>query len=146
MSEKAIFMRGVAGLVPDDDAAKEALQGVPIGALVACSVSRPRNLAHLRLYWKLMASVGDSLGMHREAVSGTVKIKTDHVYVAKNVSGEILYIPKSIAFPAMDQGEFGAYFNRVCEVLCAEFIPHMKPSALRDEVLRMAGVPVEEAA
>ena len=146
MSEKAIFMRGVAGLVPDDDAAREALQGVPIGALVQCAVSRPRNLAHLRLYWKLMASVGDSLGLHREFVSGCVKLKTDHCFVGKNINGQTLFVPKSIAFPHMNQGEFSAYFNRVCEVLCAEFIPHMKPSQLRDEILRMAGVPVESEA
>lgn len=143
---KGVFIRTLSGLTPDDDNAREALQGVPVGSLVACEVSRPRNLKHLRLYWKLMASVGDSLGMHREFVSGCVKLKTEHCFVGKNVNGQTMFVPKSIAFPNMNQAEFSAYFNRVCEVLCAEFIPNMKPSELRADVMRMAGIPVESDA
>ena len=144
MSEKAIFMRGVAGLVPDDDAAREALQGVPIGALVACEVSRPRNLKHLRLYWKLCATIGDAVGKHREIISDMVKVRSGHCTVVKSAKGETFYFPKSVSFPKMTtDGEFRAYFNNACQIICEEFIPHMKPSQLRDEILRMAGVPVE---
>ena len=141
-----LFTRTLSGLTPDDDNAREALQGVPLGSLVACEVKRPRNLKQLRLYWKLCSSVGDALGRHREFISGSVKIRTDHCYVAKNVRGEVLYVPKSIAFPNMTQTEFNAYFNRACQVICEDFIPDMAPNQLRNEVLRMAGVPVEEVA
>lgn len=145
MSEKAIFMRGVAGLVPDDDNAREALQGVPIGALVACEVSRPRNLRHHRLFWKLCSSIGEAVGVHREAVANVIKIRTGHTMTVKTAKGWHEF-PKSISWAKMDQGQFSAFFNDACAIVCSEFVPNMKPSALRDEILRMAGVPVESKA
>lgn len=145
MSDKAIFMRGVAGLVPDDDNAKEALQGVPIGALVACEVSRPRNLKHLRLYWKLCATVGDAVGVHRENVSDLIKLRTGHYVTVKSASGLHMF-PRSISFGKLDQAGFSKFFDEACRIVCAEFIPNMKPSQLRDDILRMAGVPVESEA
>lgn len=145
MSEKAIFIRSLTGLVPDDDAARESLQGVRIGALVACEVSRPRNLKHLRLFWKLCATIGEAVGVHREAVANVIKIRTGHTMTVKTAKG-IHEFPKSISFAKMDQGQFSAFFNDACACVCAEFVPNMKPSQLRDEILRLAGVPVEEAA
>lgn len=145
MSEKAIFVRSVAGLAPDNDAAREALLGVPIGSLVACEVSRPRNLKHLRLFWKMCATVGESVGVHREAVANVIKLRTGHTMTVKTAKG-LHEFPKSISFAKMDQGQFSAFFNDACMIVCAEFVPGMKPSVLRDDVMRMAGIPVESDA
>ena len=139
---KGVFIRSVTGLTPDDDNARESLQGVPIGALVACEVSRPRNLKHLRLYWKLCATVGDAVGVHRENVSDLIKLRTGHYVTVKSATGLHMF-PRSISFSKLGQPEFAKFFDEACRVVCAEFIPNMKPSQLRDEVLRMAGVPVE---
>lgn len=139
---KGIFIRSVTGLTPDDDNARESLQGVPIGALVTCEVARPRNLKHLRLYWKLCATIGDAVGVHRENVSDLIKLRTGHYVTVKSATGLHMF-PRSISFSKLDQAGFAKFFDEACRVVCAEFIPNMKPSQLRDEVLRMAGVPVE---
>lgn len=142
---KGIFTRTVTGLIPDCDTAREALQGVPVGALVACEVSRPRNLRHHRLFWKLCSSIGEAVGVHRDAVANVIKLRTGHTLLVKTAKG-LHEFPKSISFAKMDQGQFSAFFNDACMIVCSEFVPNMKPSQLRDEVLRMAGVPVEDAA
>lgn len=140
---KAVFIRTVAGhLIPGDDAAREALHGIPPGALVACEVSRPRNLKHLRLYWKLCGTVGDAVGVHRENVSDLIKLRTGHYVTVKSASGLHMF-PRSISFSKLDQAGFAKFFDEACRIVCAEFIPNMRPSELRDDILRMAGVPVE---
>lgn len=139
---KAIFIRTISGLVPDDDAAREALHGVPPGALVACEVSRPRNLKHHRLFWKLCSTIGEAVGVHRDAVANVIKLRTGHYTTVKSASG-LHYFPKSISWAKMDQGQFSKFFEEACRVVVSEFVPNMKPSELRDDILRMAGVPVE---
>ena len=142
---KGVFIRSITGLVPDDDNAREALLGVAPGTLVACEVSRPRNLKLLRLYWKMASTVGDAVGVHRDAVSDVVKLRTGHFRTVKTASG-IHYFPKSIAFSKMHEGEFRKFFDEACTIVCREFIPHMNPGALRDDIMRMVGVPVEDQA
>ena len=142
---KGVFIRSLIGLVADDDAAKEALTGIQPGALVMCDVSRPRNIKLLRLYWKLASTVGDAVGVHRDAVSDVIKLRTGHYRTVKTASG-LHYFPKSISFAKMDEGQFRKFFDEACATVCREFVPHMSPSALRDEILRMSGVPVESEA
>lgn len=142
---KGVFTRTLTGLVPDCDNAREALAGVPVGSLVACEVTRPRNLKHLRLYWKLCATVGDAVGVHRENVSDLIKIRTGHYVTVKSASGLHMF-PRSISFGKLDQAGFSKFFDEACRIVCAEFIPNMKPSKLRDEILRLAGVPIESEA
>lgn len=142
---KGVFIRSVTGLVPDDDNAREALLGVAPGTLVMCEVNRPRNLRHLRLYWKLCATVGDAVGVHRENVSDLIKIRTGHYVTVKSATGLHMF-PRSISFSKLDQAGFAKFFDEACACVCREFIPHMKPSELRDDILRMAGVPVETEA
>ena len=139
--DKPLFTRTVQGLVPDNDAAMEALQGVPVGSIVACEISSPRNVNHLRLYWSLCATIGDSIGVHRENISDVIKLKSGHYRTVKT-KAETYQFPKSISFSAMKtQGEFSAFFNTACQIVCTEFIPHLKADALRREIEIMVGIP-----
>lgn len=142
---KGVFVRTVGGLQPDDDQAREALQGVAIGALVMCEVRRPRNLKHHRLFWKMCQSVGDAVGVRAENVADLIKLRTGHYVTVKSASGLHMF-PRSISFSKLDQAGFAKFFDEACAVVCKEFIPHLPPSELRDDVMRMAGIPVESEA
>ena len=142
---KGVFIRSVTGLIPDDDNAREALNGVAPGTLVACEVSRPRNLKHMRLYWKLCGTIADAIGAHRENVSDVIKLRTGHFVVVDTRSGRHQF-PRSISFGKMSQAEFSKFFDTACKVVCEELLPDLKPGALRDDIMRMAGVPVESEA
>lgn len=141
--DRPLFIRSVQGLAPDNDTAREALQGVAVGSIVACEISSPRNVNHLRLYWSLCATIGDSIGVHRENISDVIKLKSGHYRTVKT-KAETYQFPKSISFAAMKtQGEFSAFFNTACQIVCTEFVPHLKADALRTQIESMLGIASE---
>jgi hypothetical protein len=142
---KGIFRKTLSGLAPDDEASKEMMHGVSIGSLVACEVSRPRNLRHHRLYWALCSKIAESIGAQRENVSDVLKIKTGHFKTVKT-KREVLYLPASISFSKMDQTAFSRFYDECCRVVCEEFIPHLRPDELRAQIEQIIGLPVSEAA
>jgi hypothetical protein len=142
---KTLMLRTLSGLQPTDDMGREALRGIKVGEHVAVEVTRPRNIRHHRLYWQLCQSIAEAVGAKAESVSDVIKVRTGHVTVVKTASG-LMEFPRSISFAKMDQAGFSAFFDDACRVVCSEFIPHMKPSELRNDILRMTGVPVEEVA
>lgn len=146
---KGFMIRTPHGLVvdPDDDRSRDLLRGAQLGSHVEVEVRRPRNLQHHRLFWKLCSVIAESVPGFQTAenVAETLKLATGHYTTIKG-KRDLYRIPKSISFAAMDQSEFSAFFERVCQVVCSEWIPHLKADALRDDILRMVGVPVEEKA
>lgn len=142
---KAFFTRTAIGLQPADDAAREALAGVPLGAEVACDVTRPRNIRFHRLYWGLVSAIASSIGAQAETVSDVLKVRTGHVRVIKTKDG-LLEFPASIAFSKMDQAQFKAFYDRCCMFICEEWLPHLKASELKTQIEQMVGLPTEEAA
>jgi len=50
-----------------------------------------------------------------------VKLKVGHYQEYITTSGQVVYIPKSISFGAMDEYEFSDFFNRALSV-CAKII------------------------
>lgn len=143
--EPALFLRTLTGLQPDNEAAREALQTLPVGSLVKCDVKRPRNLPQLRLFWSLCRAIGDAVGAHRENVADVIKLKTGHFTVVKTASG-LHKFPKSISFAKLSQAEFNVFMNEACRIVCAEFLPHMKADEIRAQIEQMVGIPVEKAA
>jgi hypothetical protein len=133
-----LFRRTVTGLVPENDYARQKIQGVKIGATVAVGVSRPRNLDHLRLYWLLVDTIAEAIGAESENVSDVIKLRVGHVRTVQTKTG-LQHFPKSISFAALDQAEFSAFFDKACAAVCAEFVPHLKTGELRQQIEDLAG-------
>lgn len=130
---KALFIRTVHGLMPEDDAAAQTLKGVRIGASVAVEVSRPRNIQHHRLYWKLCSVIAESIGAEPETISDVLKLRTGHVRTIQTKQG-LVRLPKSISFAHLDQVGFSAFFDKACLVVCQEWLPHMRADQLRQDI------------
>lgn len=146
---KALFIRTPHGLMPDpdDDRSRDVLKGIALGSLLEVELKRPRNLQFHRLYWKLCSVISESVPGFETAenVSDVLKIATGHYTMVRGKT-DTYRLPKSISFAKMDQAEFSAFFERCCRVICEGWVKHMKAEALRDDVLRMVGVPVESKA
>lgn len=149
MMSKALFIRTIHGLMPDpdDDRARDILKGAPLGQPIEVEVRRPRNLQFHRLYWKLCSIIAESVpGFHTaENVSDVLKIATGH-YTTVHGKHDVYRLPKSISFAAMDNAQFSEFFERCCQIICGTWVQHMKADALRDDVMRMVGVPIEQEA
>lgn len=139
MTKRAFFRRTLNGLAPDDDTARDVLRGVKVGAVVAIEVYRPHNLKMMRLYWFLMSRIADAVGIEAENVSDVVKLRTGHFTAVQTKDG-IERFPKSISFAKMDQAAFREFFDRVCQVISCEWLPHMKAGQIRDECYEAMGL------
>jgi hypothetical protein len=137
---KAFFQKTPENtLRPADDAGAEVLQGLKVGAFVAVEVTRPRNIQHHRLYWALVSHIADAIDADREAVSDVLKLRTGHCTIVQTKK-ERISLPRSISFSKMDQAEFRVFFERCVRVVCEEFLPGQKPSALTREIEQMVGI------
>lgn len=53
-----------------------------------------------------------------------LKMRTGHYdHYIRRATGEVVYIPKSIAFDEMDEGDFTLWSAKAREILFAEFLP-----------------------
>ncbi len=136
---KGVFIRTVTGLIPEDDEARESIKGLGQGELVMVEVSRPRNLKHHRLFWKLCSTIGDAAGVDRSDVADILKFKTGYVRQIQTKTG-IIKVPRSISWAAMDQAAFNIFFDRCCNVIISEWLPGMKADDLKAEIEQMTGV------
>lgn len=146
---KALFIRTAHGLMPDpdDERSRTALSGIALGSTVQVDVTRPRNIARHRLYWLLCSRIAQSIpgNLTAENLSDILKIETGHCKIIKG-RNDFYKLPQSIAFHKMDEPEFAAYLDRCCEFICRTWIPHMPANELRDDILRLVGVPIDQAA
>jgi hypothetical protein len=136
---KHIFIRQVNSLTPADECAREALTGIPIGSQVSVEVSRPRNIQHHRKYWALCSAIAKSIGAQPENVSDVLKLRSGHFVVVQTLK-ERIQLPRSIAFHKMDQAAFNKFFEECAQVICSEFLPHLKPSDLTGQIEQMLGI------
>lgn len=140
---KFICRKELGKLVPVDDAGADALHKLKHGSLVQVEMKQPRNISHHRLYWALVSLVWDNLP-HETYPSP--EILHERLKVAAGIRTEFTlpdgtrgFIPGSIAFHNMDQSEFSAFYNRVCDLIATHFLPGVQVEALKAEVESMIG-------
>lgn len=140
---KILCQKHLGGLRPADDASLESLNKLKHGELVTVEVKRPRNAAHHRLYWALISLVWENLDQERypsaEDLHAAVKIAAGLRTRIVLPSGEIGFIPGSIAFHKMSQADFDAFYNTVCDLMSKHFLPGVTSDELKREVQQMIG-------
>lgn len=142
---KPLFTRTAFGLTPESDAARELLASTPIGSCVAVEWSRPRNIQFHRLYWGLVSTIAEAIGVKPNNVHCLIKLRTGHYTLISTKSGRV-QVPRSISFAKLTEAEFKAFFNDACRFICEELLPQLKPSDLRRQIEQMVGVPESEDA
>lgn len=139
---KASFAKTLSGtLEPFDAAAQEFMARLKPGAVARVEVSRARNPARLRLYWALVKVCQDNtdLNLSKEAWSDYLKILAGHVEVVKR-RGEVIQLPKSIAFNAMSESDFAGLMDRLMDAVRAKVIPGLPENDLRRALEEITGL------
>jgi len=140
---KAFFRRTMTGLISESDDGNAILRGIKIGQSVMVEVTKPRNIQHHRLYWALVAKIARSIDVEPDNVSDVLKLRTGHFSTVNTKSGPV-QLPRSISFASMDQAAFTGFFERCCNVIATEWLPHMTAGQVQVEVLDMMGMGAEE--
>lgn len=139
-----LAQKHLGSLRPADEAGEDALRKIGNGEVVSIELKRPRNIKHHRMFWALMTIVHSNMD---EARYPTVEDLVAAVKIAAGLrtrivlpNGDVGFIPGSIAFHKMDQSEFGAFYDKVCDLLAKHFLPGVTSEQLREEVEIMTGL------
>lgn len=136
-----LLRKHLGSLRPVDEAGEEALRKIKQGDVIKCDVRKPRNIKHHRLYWALCSLIlqNQSRYLTVEEISDVIKLRTGHCHLLAMPDGAEFRVPDSISFAKMDQTAFDAFFNRVCDFVCAELLPGVSNADLRLELGSMVG-------
>lgn len=148
-----IYLRVDRGaLVPADPCAASKLRerGYRIGDLLAAELVKPRNPKFNRLIHQLgqlvvgnidaFAGLDAHCAIKRLQIEGRVACDEIGVMVA-NYGMVIQFIPRSLSFESMDEGEFLEAARGICRTIAERYWPTVSPEAIEE----MAGCMVGEA-
>ncbi|WP_341893789.1 hypothetical protein [Ferrovibrio terrae] len=143
MPVSLICSKHLSGLRPVDQAGLDAIARLGMGEMVMVEIKRPRNIKHHRLYWALVGLVWENLDHERyptpDSLHAAFKVCLGIRTEITMPGGTIAYIPGSISFEKMDQAEFSAFYDRVCDLIAKHFLPGVTNKELRAEICSMTG-------
>jgi len=129
--------RTLNGLAPADDYARETLRHWKVGTTLRAQVTKMRNAQHHRKFFALLNLVWAACDHYPtvDALLTDLKFRLGHTDDVLLIStGELVRVPRSISFGAMDQIEFEAFYERALRELC-EMAGGIEADSLRATVL-----------
>ncbi len=131
--------RTLNGLVPADEEAKQAVKRWKIGETLKCSVRKPRCYTNHKRYFGLLNLTFENQERYTsfEHFRKAVQIAAGHVDELITLDGEVVLMPKSIAYDALDEMEFSKVFGETMKV-CAKILGDLDLHELETEVARYA--------
>lgn len=127
------LVKAPRGIAPATEQDEERLRLVRVGDLLPVQLPRrPRNGKHHRLLWALVRFLAQNHPrlQSEQAVMLELKIRAGHYVERITSQGEIIFVPKSIAYDEMEQTEFAAFYTRAFQVTVTELLPDLPPDEL----------------
>lgn len=138
-----IIMRKTPGsmLGATDTVGREAMEALKPGDYLV-TIKKPRNVAHHRKLFALLSLIQKNQTRYQtvEELLDAIKVYTGHCTVMQLRDGTEVRIPKSIAFHALDQVSFEAFYERVIQLAIEHFIPGLAEGDLRRELADLVGL------
>jgi hypothetical protein len=136
---KVFLKRNLSGFTAADDAAQEAIAKYKIGEVYAAEIVKPR---HYKFHCLAMALLNLTfLNQDRytnfDSFRRAVAIEAGHCEELILLSGEIVKLPKSISYAALDDIEFGRVFADMMGI-CAKLLGDLDLGELEREVRQYA--------
>ena len=150
MREKILLRVEKGALVPAHDAAREALRarGFKVGDVLLADLTKPRNAGFHRLAHAIGRLVTENVeafaGMDGHAALKRLQAESglqceSRMLDLPGLGGAMIVTPKSIAFDAMDEGEFRGLVRGLCRFIAQKYWQSCTP----EEIENMAQAMVE---
>lgn len=147
MAQSFLATRVMGALRPVDDRGADAVRQMGQGEIVEVTIKRKRHVRRFRLFWATMSKVHENVDHLRyptvEDLVASFKIMAGVRTPLILPDGTRAFVPGSIAFHKMTEGEFQAFMDRCFAIIREHFLPGVSNEDLRREVAIMIG---EEAA
>ena len=138
---KLIFMcTDHYALEPIDPDGRKYVKRIQPGNLVTVDVRMPRNYKLFNKYWAFCSFVLFHTSKFQSVtqVSDFIKIGVGHCHRVETRS-RVENLPLSISWAKMDDLEFEKFWNRVCDFVMAEFMPHVTQPELEAQLAEFVG-------
>lgn len=123
---------GLRGATPDDHTAwvkfKRRLETMKAGKWLRIESSSPRNGAHHRKFMALLQLVTENSEVYDTVEKALVAVKliVGHFEPAIHPqTGELIQVPKSIAYESMDQEAFDAFYSAAIDGVLRYILPQL---------------------
>lgn len=125
-------VRRGATLVPYGQADCDAFTAFKEGEPVEILLKQRRSLPQLQAYWSMLARVVEATDAFPSPEKLHLAIKMDLGFTTpiKKLSGEIIFVPDSVAFNKMSAPDFRTYFAKAEKLIAEKF--GIDPSQLKD--------------
>jgi len=110
------------------------------GDELRAELKKPRNPKFHRLVMGALQLVLDNQeGLHTiDQLLTIVKIKLGRVESTIDPSsGKVFYIPESISFDALDDGQFQEFWRDLCRLIVRDYLPSLRPDQIEEMALMM---------
>jgi len=142
-----LAVKSLGALRPIDAEGEEAMRSIKQGDIRRITITLPRNAKHHRLYHALMSKAWENLDHDKYPTVENLKVEAKIVtgyYNRKDIhhEGKVYTVvePKSTSYEKMDQAEFSAYFDLVCDWIVKDILPGVTKEELRQEIEIMTGI------
>lgn len=128
--------RTLRGFEPADEPSKELCSKYKQGEVYRADVVKPRSYQHHKLCFALLTLTYQNQERYTdfESFRKAVAMASGHTEELMTVHGEIIRLPKSISYDALDEVEFTQVFGAMMNV-CAEILgltaPELEPEVSR---------------
>lgn len=114
---------------------EQTSQKLSAGATVRLQFAQPRSLPRHRLYWVLIRQVVKNCNFFasEEALHRTLLMGCGVVQPVLTVDGDVVMIPHSTAFDAMEEDEFKKYFDQALTIISTKILPGVDTNDLLAE-------------
>ncbi len=136
MAVEVFLRRQLGALRAIDATGEEALKDIPQNEIVRVTIRRPRNVAHHRKFWALIAVIfpHQSLYPTEEMLLAAMKVALGFGETIKLPDGRVIIIPKSISFAKLDQHAFEQFYDRAVLLITTKILPGVDRKDLEREV------------
>lgn len=118
-----ILRRTERGLEPRSRQAADLLAAYALHSDVEVTIKKRRSLPQLRLYWSMLQNVVEATGAYPDAehLHEAVKMELGMTSPMRLMTGEVVWVPDSVALSKMDSAQFQRFFDQAAELLARTY-------------------------
>ena len=117
----------------------EKLSKWKLGEVLRAKINKPRNIKFHRKYFALLNVAFDNQDKYTNFEDLRVEVQLKCGWYQEHVTtkGQIVYVPKSIAFSKMDEIEFSELYDKAIDVILKNFCIGSTKEEINQKVLEI---------
>lgn len=141
MASELLLVREGNKLAAVEPTSLELIEAMGRDEVVTATIRRTRNPGHHRKFFALMKVVFDAQSRYATSTQllNVLKMAVGHGEFMEVVKGKPIFIPASISFAKLDQGNFEDFYKKVVDVVVTKILPGVARTDLEEQVNEILG-------